>query len=112
MKSPLLLASIATLAVIGSMSMPARADESHRDRDAWHHDRHDRDHAERSFHGSDAGRGMLAVPTAAAPGETGHGWRYFSDPAAHRAVVISPQGEYFLSRGKGLRLVAVTEPGT
>lgn len=54
--------------------------------------------------------GMRVVPTAAGPGEPGDGWRYFSDPAAHRAVVISPQGEYFLSRGHGLRLVATTPP--
>ncbi|MFA6616050.1 MAG: hypothetical protein WCS60_08190 [Hydrogenophaga sp.] len=54
--------------------------------------------------------GMRAVPTAAGPGEPGDGWLYFSDPAAHRAVVISPQGEYFLSRGHGLRLVATAQP--
>lgn len=61
--------------------------------------------ADRAFDG-----GMQVVPTAAGPGQAGHGWQYFSDPAAHRAVVISPQGEYFLSRGKGMRLVAVTQP--
>lgn len=54
--------------------------------------------------------GMQVVPTTAGPGEAGHGWQYFSDPAAHRAVVISPQGDYFLSRGKGMRRVAVTQP--
>ena len=48
--------------------------------------------------------------TGKGPGEPGYGWRYFSDPAAGRAVVISPQGEYFVSRGKGLTLVAVTQP--
>ncbi|KAB2873744.1 MAG: hypothetical protein HS106_05105 [Ideonella sp.] len=49
--------------------------------------------------------GMREVAHSSAQGEPGHGWQYFSDPAAHRAVVISPQGDYYLSRGKGLRLV-------
>lgn len=53
--------------------------------------------------------GMQPVATAAGAGQAGDGWRYFSDPAAHRAVVISPQGDYFLSRGKGMRLVAVMQ---
>jgi len=57
-------------------------------------------------------RGMQAVPTSAGPGEPGHGWRYFTDPAVHRAVVISPQGEYYYSRGKGPVLVAVTQPAS
>jgi hypothetical protein len=55
--------------------------------------------------------GMQVVSNDAGAGEPGHGWRYFSDPAAARAVVISPQGEYFYSRGKGLRLVAATQRG-
>jgi len=43
-------------------------------------------------------------------GERGHGWRYFSDPEARRAVVISPEGDYYLSRrGKGLRWVAAEQ---
>lgn len=49
--------------------------------------------------------GMREVTHVASQGEPGHGWRYFTDPAARRAVVISPQGDYYLSRGKGLRLV-------
>ena len=64
--------------------------------------------ANRSAQGFD--HSMQVVPTTAGAGQAGHGWQYFSDPAAHRAVVISPQGEYFLSRGKGMRLVAVTQP--
>ncbi|HJV67701.1 hypothetical protein [Ideonella sp.] len=109
MKSPLLFASIATLAVIGGASSLAYADESHRD---GANDRHDRAHTERRSHGGGMDHGMQAVPTSASPGEPAHGWRYFSDPAATRAVVISPQGEYYLSRGRGLRLVAVTQPGS
>lgn len=54
--------------------------------------------------------GMQVVPTTAGPGQPGDRWRYFSDPAADRAVVISPLGVYFFSQGKGPRLVAVTEP--
>ena len=56
-------------------------------------------------------RGMKEVPAQAGPGEPGHGWRYFADTEARRAVVISPQGEYFHSSGKGLHLVSVTQPG-
>jgi hypothetical protein len=56
-----------------------------------------------------AERGMQAVPTSAGPGEPAHGWRYYTDAPGGRAVVISPQGEYFLGRGEGLRLVAVTQ---
>lgn len=48
---------------------------------------------------------MLAVPVAAGPGEPGHGWRYFAAADGRRAVVISPDGAYFLSRGDGLRRV-------
>ncbi len=55
--------------------------------------------------------GMQPVSTAAGAGTRAHGWRYFSDPATHRAVVISPQGDYYLSRGKGLRWVAGAQNG-
>ncbi len=50
--------------------------------------------------------GMKAVVHDAAADTPGYGWRYFSDPAAHRAVVISPQGNYYYSRGKGLHWIA------
>lgn len=50
--------------------------------------------------------GMHTVPHNAAPNAPGYGWRYFSDPVTRRAVVISPQGDYYFSRGKGLRWVA------
>lgn len=58
--------------------------------------------------GSRAEPGMRVVPNAAGAGERSHGWQYFSDPAALRAVVISPDGNYYFSRGKGLRWVAGT----
>jgi hypothetical protein len=54
-------------------------------------------------------RGMRVVPVAASAGQPGEGWRYFTHPAASRAVVISPQGEYFFSGGEGLSLVAVAQ---
>lgn len=128
MKLLLLLTSIATLAAISGVSSPAHARESHRDggarlravdrpsegaqdsasdksdvRAAWRDDRHDRAHGARGLHDGGADSGMQVVPTTAGPGEPGHGWQYFSDPVAGSAVVISPQGEYFFSRGKGLR---------
>lgn len=52
-----------------------------------------------------AAAGMQAVAIAPQAGEPGHGWQYFSDPRQARAVVISPNGDYYYSRGKGLRLV-------
>jgi hypothetical protein len=69
---------------------------SHRERDA------------RAAH-ADAARGAFqTVPNAAAPGEPAFGWQYFADAAGRRAVVISPEGTYYFSRGKGLRAVAET----
>lgn len=137
MKSHLLLASIAALAALGGASSLAHADETRRDsgarlqaadrpsegvqgsasdrsdgRAARRDDRHDRAYTARMRHDGGVDRGMQVVPTTAGPGEPGDGWRYFSNSAAGRAVVISPQGEYFLSRGRGLRLVAVTQPSS
>jgi len=128
MKSTLILATLGVLAVAASAaplpggphsdtmpadrthgtatSMPCASDElahRHGDRD------HRRDHARRDRSEEVSNRGMQVVPTSAGPGESGYGWRYFSDPAAHRAVVISPLGEYYYSRGKGPVLVAVTQ---
>ena len=94
MKLTLLLASIGVLA--WGTSNSAQADNREQDRHA------------RAGAGFD--RGMQVVRTAARPGQPGHAWRYFSDPAAGRAVVISPQGEYYFNGGKGLSLVAVTQP--
>jgi len=51
------------------------------------------------------GSGMQAVAVAAQAGEPGHGWQYFRDARGGRAVVISPHGDYYYSRGKGLALV-------
>lgn len=101
MKSALLLVSIGVLAAAASAPSWASRDE-HGDRES----------GTRTRSGDGVERGVQVVPTNARPGEPGHGWRYYSDPHAHRAVVISPQGEYYYSRGKGLSLVAVTQPGS
>jgi hypothetical protein len=78
-------------------------------RDTDRHNGRGRDHEHDGPMHPATQRGMQAVPTSAGPGEPAHGWRYYTDAPAGHAVVISPQGEYFLSRGEGLRLVAVTQ---
>ena len=58
-------------------------------------------------------RSMQEVVHNAPATAPSHGWRYFSDPAARRAVVISPQGDYYFSqRGKGLHWVAAEQAGS
>ena len=52
---------------------------------------------------------MQMVPTRVSAQEAGHGWQFFSDPATHHAVAISPQGDYYFSRGRGLRWVAAAQ---
>ena len=55
---------------------------------------------------------LQPVPNPALAGQRAHGWRYFSDPARHRAVVISPQGDYYLNPGRqDLRWVAGAQDG-
>ena len=44
---------------------------------------------------------LQVVPNSSLPGQASYGWQYFSNPRAAHAVVISPSGEYFLSRGDG-----------
>jgi len=56
-----------------------------------------------------ADQDLHVVPHAAAANTPGHGWRYFSNPAARRAVVISPQQDYYYSRGDGLHWVAARQ---
>ena len=99
MKSTALIASIALLAAVGSSPLMAG------DRD--HERRSDREHVTdmRALR-NDA---MQEVANNAQPGTRAHGWRYFTDPAARRAVVIGPDGHYYFSRGKGLRWVAAAQ---
>lgn len=73
----------------------------------------DREQARDRQHAAAASdQGMQAVPNGAGPGQASYGWRYFSDPDARRAVVISPQGDYYFSRGKGLRRVTAAKAET
>ncbi|HNI84197.1 MAG TPA: hypothetical protein PLM38_02420 [Ottowia sp.] len=91
MKSTALIATIAILAATGSTTLLAA----------------DRDTA-RNVRATGYDHNMQVVANHAAEGTRAHGWRYFSDPQTRRAVVISPEGDYYLSRGKGLRWVAGT----
>lgn len=92
MKSTALITPLALLAAV--LSTPVMAGDRN-------HDRHrDREHA------------MQEVPNNAQPGTRAYGWRYFTDAAVHQAVVISPDGHYYLSRGKGLRWVAAAQTET
>jgi len=63
------------------------------------------DHRKASRDHRQLGSGMQAVAVAPQAGEPGHGWQYFRDARGGWAVVISPNGEYYYSRGKGLALV-------
>ena len=56
-------------------------------------------------HHRHAAAGMQAVSVSPKVGEAGHGWQYFSDARNARAVVISPNGDYYYSHGEGLQLV-------
>ena len=53
---------------------------------------------------------MKAVAVSPKAGEPGHGWQYFSDARKARAVVISPNGDYYYSRGDGLQLAYKSAP--
>ena len=101
--------STALLATIGLFAAIAGGPALAGDRDHGHHRDRERHHTMDTRPGAD--QGMQAVPHATAPGERAHGWQYFSDPQAYRAVVISPQGDYYYSHGKGLRWVAATQTG-
>ncbi len=93
-KPTLLIASIGLLgAFAGAPALAASAHDHHGRHAAAKHSRSGYDHR------------MQPVATSAAAGEPGYGWRYFSDPKGHRAVVISPDGAYYYSRGDGVRLI-------
>jgi hypothetical protein len=63
------------------------------------------EHRKASREAGPSAKGMQVVAVAPAPGEPGHGWQYFSDSRKARAVVISPNGDYYYSRGHGMKLV-------
>lgn len=100
------LSSIALLAAAISTPLWAGADsEPEQQREQRSERQHTAD--QRAAHGFDYT--MQVVSHDAEPAAPGYGWRYFSDPAARRAVVISPQGDYYYSRGKGLHWVAAEQ---
>jgi len=102
MKTTPLLASIAMLAA--ALSTPLLA------ADREHNPQRDRQHTSQKRTAGGFDHGMQVVANSASPDAPAHGWRYFSDPAARRAVVISPQGDYYYSsRGNGLHWVAAEQ---
>ena len=66
---------------------------------------HAEDHRKATRDTNRGASGMQTVATDTQAGQPGHGWRYFSDARKGRAVVISPDGDYYYSGGKGLALV-------
>lgn len=72
---------------------------------------HAGDHRKAAKDHRHAASGMQAVAVAPKAGEPGHGWQYFSDARQARAVVISPAGDYYYSRGEGLQLVFKSTSG-
>lgn len=77
--------------------------------DREHEQRRDRQQTTEKRASDGFDHGMQAVVHDAAADAPGYGWRYFSDPETLRAVVISPQGDYYYSRGKGLRWIAAEQ---
>lgn len=106
-------AAIALLAVAITSPVWAGAGQSERepqrDQSQERYERYQRASAaaQRGAEGFDYS--MQVVGHDAAPAAPGYGWRYFSDTSADRAVVISPQGDYYYSRGKGLHWVAAEQ---
>ena len=101
MKSIALLASIAVLATAVSTPLTARDRKNDTQRDRQQvTDKRTKDPFD---------HGLQEVRHSASPNTPGNGWRYFTDPAARRAVVISPQGDYYYSRGRGLQWVAAEQ---
>lgn len=100
MNTTLLRSSCAILAIAGASSFAAPRDTPPPDRAGTA--------SRQAAPAQRSDSAMAELPNRAVAGEPAYGWRYFSDPAAPRAVVISPAGEYFVSLGKGLQAVAGT----
>ena len=101
MKSIALFALIAVLATAASTPLLARDRKNDAQRDRQQvTDKRTKDAFD---------HGLQEVRHSASPNTPGNGWRYFTDPAARRAVVISPQGDYYYSRGRGLQWVAAEQ---
>ena len=101
MKSATLLVSLAILAA--AISTPVAA------RDREHDSQRNRQYDSDKRTNDRFDHGMQEVRHSASPNTPANGWRYFTDPTARRAVVISPQGDYYYSRGRGLRWIAAEQ---
>ena len=103
MHSTPLIASIALLA--SAISMPLIAGGSEHPTEG--------PHAKKTAQQIPAAYGfdyrIQTVPNPADADTPAYGWRYFTDPATPRAVVISPQGDYYYSRGNGLHWIAAEQ---
>ena len=106
MRAHLILPVIGMLVATSSVPALAGDHDHHRNR------QHLRERMTNARCANNHDEGMRAVTNNSGPGEPAQGWRYFSDPAACRALVISPQGDYYFSRGDGLRWVAKAQPET
>ena len=101
MKSTTILASPAILAAAISTPLVAR--------DREHDSQRHRQYVTDKYAKDGFDYGMQEVRHSASPNTPGNGWRYFADPAARHAVVISSQGDCNHSRGKGLYWIAAEQ---
>lgn len=117
MTSNLFSTAIAAATVLASGSALAARDHTDHDRtsqrvvrgdcrtDARDDQRAARGHQVHDRHEARAAKALQIVPNGSLPDQASYGWQYFSNPRTRVAVVISPAGEYFLSRGDGPRQI-------
>lgn len=117
MTSNHLLMAIAAAAVLASGPALAARDHTHSDQtsqrtmrgdcgtDARGDHRADRGHHAHDRHEARAAKVLQVVPNGSLPDQPSYGWQYFSNQRTKVAVVISPAGEYYLSRGDGPRQI-------
>lgn len=114
MTSNHLLTAIATVAVLAGapawagdqMSNDQTGRQAVQDEyraDAGSDRRTERKHRDHDRHSARAA--LQVVPNSSLPDQPSYGWQYYSNSRAKVAVVISPAGEYFLSRGDGPRQI-------
>ncbi len=109
MTSNLMFTAIAAAAVLAGGSALAGQDRAPIDqtsqRAVQDDHRAERKHHDRDRQEARVSSALQVVPNASLPDQPSYGWQYFSDQQAKVAVVISPTGEYFLSRGDGPRQI-------
>ncbi len=109
MTSNLMFSAIAAAAVLAGGSALAGQDRAPIDqtsqRAVQDDHRAERKHHDRDRQEARVSSALQVVPNASLPDQPSYGWQYFSDQQAKVAVVISPTGEYFLSRGDGPRQI-------